>query len=181
MHCTEVRFFSFFSGGFITATVVNPPERKLAKHTSVHFVRDLTLARPRVILKLSMAGSGLPVVARFLQRASETIVNGHQLEVIFLYIAHVSINKLSLGAIHCVRDLTLARPRVILKMLTAGSGLPVVAGFLQRTSATIVNGQLLDANFLYIYLIHMLGSMLCNTHSCLIIKLVIFVSLTDTQ
>ena len=28
-------FFSFFSGGFITAIVVNPPERKLAKRTSV--------------------------------------------------------------------------------------------------------------------------------------------------
>ena len=30
-HCTEVRFASFLSGGFITAIVVNPPERKLAK------------------------------------------------------------------------------------------------------------------------------------------------------
>ena len=28
-------FFSFFSGGFITAIVVNPPERKLAKRPSV--------------------------------------------------------------------------------------------------------------------------------------------------
>ena len=27
---TEVRFASFLSGGFITAIVVNPPERKLA-------------------------------------------------------------------------------------------------------------------------------------------------------
>ena len=34
-HCTEVRFASFLSGGFITAIVVNPPERKLAKRTSV--------------------------------------------------------------------------------------------------------------------------------------------------
>ena len=32
---TEVCFASFLSGGFITATVVNPPERKLAKCTSV--------------------------------------------------------------------------------------------------------------------------------------------------
>jgi hypothetical protein len=32
---TEVRFASFFSGGFITAIVVIPPERKLAKRTSV--------------------------------------------------------------------------------------------------------------------------------------------------
>ena len=34
VHCTEVRFSSFFSGGFIIAIVVNPPERKLAKRTS---------------------------------------------------------------------------------------------------------------------------------------------------
>ena len=34
--CTEVRFASLLSGGFITAIVVNPPERKLAKRTSVH-------------------------------------------------------------------------------------------------------------------------------------------------
>ena len=35
-HRTEVRFSSFFSSGFITAIVVNTPERKLAKRTSVH-------------------------------------------------------------------------------------------------------------------------------------------------
>ena len=33
--CTEVRFASFLSGGFITAIEVNPLERKLAKRTSV--------------------------------------------------------------------------------------------------------------------------------------------------
>ena len=33
---TEVRFASFLSDGFITAIVVNPPERKLAKRTSVY-------------------------------------------------------------------------------------------------------------------------------------------------
>ena len=33
--CTEVCFASFFFGGFITVIVVNPPERKLAKCTSV--------------------------------------------------------------------------------------------------------------------------------------------------
>ena len=33
-----MRFASFFSGGFITAIVVNPPERKLAKRTSVRWV-----------------------------------------------------------------------------------------------------------------------------------------------
>ena len=35
--CTEVRFASFLSGGFITAIVVNPPERKLAKRTYVQW------------------------------------------------------------------------------------------------------------------------------------------------
>ena len=34
-HCTEVHFASLFSCWFITAIVVNPPERKLAKRTSV--------------------------------------------------------------------------------------------------------------------------------------------------
>ena len=38
LHCTEVRFASFLSGGFITAIVVNPLERKLEKRTSVHWV-----------------------------------------------------------------------------------------------------------------------------------------------
>ena len=33
--CTEVHFVSILSGGFITAIVVNSPERKLAKCTSV--------------------------------------------------------------------------------------------------------------------------------------------------
>ena len=33
--CTEVHFVSFLSGGIITAIVANPPERKLAKRTSV--------------------------------------------------------------------------------------------------------------------------------------------------
>ena len=35
-HCTEVHLNSFLSGGFITAIVVNPPERKLEKRISVH-------------------------------------------------------------------------------------------------------------------------------------------------
>ena len=35
--CTEVLFASFLSGGFTTMAVINPPERKLAKHTSVQW------------------------------------------------------------------------------------------------------------------------------------------------
>ena len=37
MHCTEVRFASFLSGGFTTMAVMNPPETKLDKCTSVHW------------------------------------------------------------------------------------------------------------------------------------------------
>ena len=36
LYCTEVHFASFLSRQFITAIVVNPPERKLAKRTSVY-------------------------------------------------------------------------------------------------------------------------------------------------
>ena len=35
VQCTEVRFVSFLSGGFTTMAVINPPERELAKRTSV--------------------------------------------------------------------------------------------------------------------------------------------------
>ena len=35
LHYIEVHFSSFFSGGFITAIVVNTLEKKLAKRTSV--------------------------------------------------------------------------------------------------------------------------------------------------
>ena len=35
-HCTEMRFASFLSGGFTTMAVINPPERKLERRTSVH-------------------------------------------------------------------------------------------------------------------------------------------------
>ena len=36
VQCTEVRFASFLSGGFITVIAVNLPERRLAKRTFVH-------------------------------------------------------------------------------------------------------------------------------------------------
>ena len=43
-YCTEVRFASFLSGGFITAIAVKPPERKVAKRTSVHWFKSVILA-----------------------------------------------------------------------------------------------------------------------------------------
>ena len=39
--CTEVRFANFLSGGFITVIVVNPPEEKLKKRTSVRCFKSL--------------------------------------------------------------------------------------------------------------------------------------------
>ena len=35
-HCTQVHFASFLSGRFITVIVAYPPEKKLAKRTSVY-------------------------------------------------------------------------------------------------------------------------------------------------
>jgi hypothetical protein len=40
---TGLRFASFFSGGFITAIVVNPQEKKLGKWTSVHWTDSKNL------------------------------------------------------------------------------------------------------------------------------------------
>ena len=40
-HSTEMGFASFLSGGFITAIVLNPPERKLAKRTSVNCITNV--------------------------------------------------------------------------------------------------------------------------------------------
>ena len=39
--CTEVRFASFLSGGFITMVVINPPERKVTKCTSVQWLQEI--------------------------------------------------------------------------------------------------------------------------------------------
>ena len=63
-HCTEVCFASFFSGGFITAIVVNPPERKLAKHTSVHckFIRSCTSIGNTRVAQLSLIAASVGYV-----------------------------------------------------------------------------------------------------------------------
>ena len=39
-HCTEVRFASFLTAEFITAMVVDQPERKLSKCTSVQWMNS---------------------------------------------------------------------------------------------------------------------------------------------
>ena len=54
--CTEVRFGSFLSGGLITAIVVNPPEKKLAKRTSVQCaVAVWSVASRRSKISMSMS------------------------------------------------------------------------------------------------------------------------------
>ena len=60
-----MRFASFLSGGFITAIVVNPPERKLAKRTSVHWDGP-TNQSAYVFLKISGACSGRVLGVMFL-------------------------------------------------------------------------------------------------------------------
>ena len=40
-HCTDMRFDSFLTGGFTTMAVMNPPEKKLEKRTSVHWYISL--------------------------------------------------------------------------------------------------------------------------------------------
>jgi hypothetical protein len=47
-----VRFSSFFSGKFITAIAVNPPERKLAKRTSVQC--EIEQTQKRALFKKSL-------------------------------------------------------------------------------------------------------------------------------
>ena len=58
---TEVRFASFFPGGFTTMAVMNPPERKLANNTSVECVDDfssLSLATRATADLSELVGSG---------------------------------------------------------------------------------------------------------------------------
>ena len=43
--CTEGHLASFLSGGFITAIVAIPPERKLAKRTSVQCLTNVNGAQ----------------------------------------------------------------------------------------------------------------------------------------
>jgi hypothetical protein len=40
LQCTEVRFASFLSGRFTSMEVINPPESKLAKRTSVQCIEQ---------------------------------------------------------------------------------------------------------------------------------------------
>ena len=54
VQCTKMRFASFFSGGFITAIVVNPPERKLEKRTSVQWLEIYRHFSMKLLVKSSV-------------------------------------------------------------------------------------------------------------------------------
>ena len=56
-HCTEVHFSSFLSGGFTTMAVINPPERKLAKRTSVHCLGKIWRVRDLQLLNLIVSNN----------------------------------------------------------------------------------------------------------------------------
>ena len=50
----SAQFTSFFSGGFVTAIEVNPPERRLAKRTSVQWseIRNMSMWSNKKIVKI---------------------------------------------------------------------------------------------------------------------------------
>ena len=50
-HCTDARFASSLSGGFTTMEVMNPPESKLAKLTSVQWVGGMALGHFKQLIK----------------------------------------------------------------------------------------------------------------------------------
>ena len=69
MHCTEVHFASFLSGGFTTMAVINPPERKLVKRTSVQStVSNFTVFF--IVLGIFIFASGFKVAIATLHNLS---------------------------------------------------------------------------------------------------------------
>ena len=65
-HCPEVHFASFFSGGFTTMAVINPPERKLIKCTSAlhcpeHFSPRENMLRTELIELSPFSRAGVKV------------------------------------------------------------------------------------------------------------------------
>ena len=51
LQCTEMRFVSFLSGGFINAIVVNPPERKLCVQCPALYVHSMYLKITLILCK----------------------------------------------------------------------------------------------------------------------------------
>ena len=54
---TEVHFASFLSGGFTTVAVINQPERKLTKRTSVQYGAVTTIAYKKLTENVLMLGT----------------------------------------------------------------------------------------------------------------------------
>ena len=79
---------SSVSGGFITATVVNRPERRLAKRTSVQFPDVTTLLEYRNNLEMSFnENGGLHVVeALEMVQIMKHLVTGLMLEQMNLFL-----------------------------------------------------------------------------------------------
>ena len=65
VQCTKVGFDSFLSGGFITAIVVNSPEMKQAKRTSVHCMQRSNSAAVHYGIKKFMNRKFLPLLIRW--------------------------------------------------------------------------------------------------------------------
>ena len=78
--CTEVRFASFLFGGFITAIVVNPPEKKLAKCTYVQCSGSVVLV-------------ALVPPARKHNRPLETLTEGHWVGQVLQFLFRLTGDK----------------------------------------------------------------------------------------
>ena len=87
--CTDVRLVSFLSGEFITVIVVNAPERKLAKRTSVQWcgtcLNLCALAEQslRTLMKVSSA-CAITQAARLSSWLHQFFIDHHQHEVLHL-------------------------------------------------------------------------------------------------
>ena len=77
-----MRLASFLSGGFITAIVVNPPERKLAKRTSVQW-KVRTIFGNRMLFKLHIVSR---IIVKRLHR-------GAFCQFLFLWIYYYGSNE----------------------------------------------------------------------------------------
>ena len=62
VQCTEVLFASILSGGFTNMTVINPPEKKLAKRTSVQWSKSGFRRHVWVVIILQKEPSSFGVI-----------------------------------------------------------------------------------------------------------------------
>ena len=86
-----MRFACFFSGGFITFIVVNPPERRLTKRTSVQWVRKYEFYE---MIFLHIFQDHTTLFGLFLERFSPTkqSIIGLQLSVFTIELVSKELN-----------------------------------------------------------------------------------------